>query len=213
MNYSYGTEGEENIKHILLAIGIIGILIVGVILAGGMTGMGIFEKENKIIENVPTAKINYDETGLCKITEEIYTELEPYTETECIEVPNVETICETNDLKYNLEEECYYTNGGATLNSKCTITNLDGVEGMFTLEIGVVDGTNTPITETRIASIYPQGSEEMRYSSTMDMGKCICNIVTIPQREVCYDNITSSEKCYSLQKYREVEKVKEVKIC
>ena len=69
------------------------------------------------------------------------------------------------------------------------------------------------MTKQQTINIYPHTTEELKYSIDIDMGSPYCNVVDVPTREMCYDNITSTEKCYDLNKYREVEKTNLVEVC
>ncbi|MBU3905121.1 MAG: hypothetical protein KJ906_03160 [Nanoarchaeota archaeon] len=215
MKYHYNTYSMPNKKIITIVSLILVITIIGIAFSGGITGMASLEKESE--------KTNIDQDFLneaalyenddCEIIEKVYTELEQYTENECIKFPYVEPVCETGNLNYTLSKQCYWSNNLTTLNTRCSITNIDGVEGDFAIEIGIINKDGVRITEQQSVSIYPRVTENLKYSYDIDMGTCYCDVIDIPKREVCYDNITYTEKCYDLKKYKEVEKTNLIEVC
>jgi len=150
-------------------------------------------------------------TGLfglnCKTVEEAYIENVPYNDKLCLNIPVVNTTCENKEITYSRSFSCSYPNNVQTA-VDCIVNNLDTITGNFTVSLGVVNDTN----ETQTAIIDPQSSYIFR--SVFDASvQCYCNVISVPQKSVCTDKITTTQQCYDVAKIREETKYRNVTKC
>jgi hypothetical protein len=150
----------------------------------------------------------------CKLVEENYQTLEPYTEEQCVSVPYTEKNCETKNLSFSkLNQQCYWTGSPFdTLNSECMIINLDNQGGNFKVGVGI-NTKDTKLGQEEVAYIYPQQSFTFRFSAKTEMGSCYCNEISIPTKEVCSDTFKTRKECYNTTRYSEVTKTRTVEKC
>lgn len=149
----------------------------------------------------------------CKDVQEAYYELQPYNDQQCVSIPYTENQCENKTLVYSKDQKCYWSGSPLdTLNSECTINNLDNAGGNFVVNIGVATRDNTT-GENLSAFIYPQSSFTFKYSSQADIGSCFCNEITIPSKEMCNEVLKSQQECYNITRFRNVTNYKTVQKC
>ena len=149
----------------------------------------------------------------CKNTTETYTELEPYEEEQCIDIPFIDNVCQNETLLYSkTNQQCYFSPLD-TLNSECMIENLDNEGGNFIVEVGIMNKNEEKIGETKTIFIYPQSSYTFKFSYETDIGGCYCNEKTIPTKQVCIDQRKTKQQCYDITKFREVTKNRTIEKC
>ncbi|MBU3896474.1 MAG: hypothetical protein KJ697_00890 [Nanoarchaeota archaeon] len=209
MNYAFS---EMNKKVLITLAAIIIIVISAMFISSSPTGNFIRETnvQSEVADNIETAPTEIE--SICTFTEEEYTEMEPYIEEQCISVPKTETNCATTQLKYSLDRSCYWSNNLTTLNSVCTIKNLDSETGMFTVNVGVVTSSGN-VGENKNIELNPLSSGEVIYTYNTDIGNCFCTEVTIPTKETCYDKIVNEQQCFDVTKYRPRIQTREIKNC
>lgn len=78
-------------------------------------------------------------TGGCKDIVENVTELLPYQDEICAQIPFVYNQCENQDYKYSLIDDCKADNSVFTI--ICTLTNLEDKAGDFSVSYGIINKT------------------------------------------------------------------------
>jgi len=212
------SEINKNVMISLTAI--IAVVLTAMIFNSGITG-GFLEKKNAIDPTAIKNSLNTTQTitatpaiaePVCVFVKEEYTELEPYTEEQCVSIPSVNKTCSTIKLSYSIEKKCYWSNDLKTLNSVCTVKNIDSQTGAFTVDVGVIT-TVGKVGENKSIEINPLTTGDVTYSYDTDLGNCYCTEITIPTKEVCYDKIVNEQQCFDVTKYDTVIKTREIKKC
>jgi len=149
----------------------------------------------------------------CQDVQEAYSELQPFEKEQCVTVPFTETRCDNKTLVYSKDQKCYWSGSPlSTLNSECTITNLDNYGGNFVVNVGLITKENNT-GEEQSAYIYPQSSYTFKYSSQVDIGACFCDEKTIPTEELCKENFNTKQECYNITSFRNVTSYKTIQKC
>ena len=150
-------------------------------------------------------------TGGCKDIVENVTELLPYQDEICAQIPFVYNQCENQDYKYSLIDDCKADNSVFTI--ICTLTNLEDKAGEFDVSYGIINKTGERNGEEEAVLLESQSSHTFKFSQNVVVGNCYCELENIPKKEVCYDVLKTKEQCYSITKYKEVVKQKNVTKC
>ena len=212
---SYGFGGID--KKVLAILSIIVVAIVlAMSLTPGITGSFLRGETKDIIEPItvdqkPAVNVTPAEPN-CTFVKEEYEEMEPYTEEQCVNVPTVNTTCNTTPLVYSLTKECYWSSDLMTLNAKCTLKNLDSDKGVFSANIGVIT-RDSIFGDNKTIELNPLTSADFAFSYNTSIGNCFCNEVTIPTKQICIDKIYDQKQCFDVTKYRSTIKTREIKKC
>lgn len=149
----------------------------------------------------------------CQDVQEAYFELEPYEDSQCVNIPYTETECDNKTLLYSKDQKCYWSGSPLnTLNSECTISNIDNAGGEFIVNTGIITKDNST-GEEMSAYIYPQSSFTFKYSSKVDIGACFCEEKTIPTKQICNDVLKTRQECYNITRFRNATRYKTVQKC
>ena len=161
---------------------------------------------NKWVENLDDCP-----EQMCTVPEE-YTELEDYTEyeatpgEECFNSTQIDTNCTIRHVKYaKVSNECILNPGKVS----CTINNLEeDISAEFTVSIGFREMFGET-GETQTKTIYPGELGTFTMATDHAVDDCYCR-EEMPKKEICIDDIVTTQICHNTTKYVPVTKQKKV---
>jgi len=199
-----------------VVIVVIVLICFGLLLSAGISGYIISDEADYNIDSGEPGKtklgiIIEDPKPECTEVIESYDYLQPVETEKCMPVTTTKEICNYHDLAYVKTDSCYWDDN--VLVSSCIFRNLDTETGDFVVELGIKDQDGNILSENHTITIRPDESKEITFQMPVDMGKCVCNIITVPYKLVCANVVSTEEKCYTLTNFEVTSKERRIMKC